>query len=189
MKWEKWNKGLVEKLKGVNFPDPIFNMKFTQLLKEYEFVKDQIKDTENRIKEIAEDEELRSKIRRLEKIKGKGIISALRLVIYLFDREDRFAKGENLVHYLGLTPGESSSGEKEIRQRTGLIGNRELRSIVIQLAWVAVRKDGTLLDKFERVYSRGGSKQKAIVAVARKMMMKVHAIIKKEEEYEINIAA
>lgn len=189
LKWEKWNKGLVEKLKTIKFTDDIFNIKFSQLIKEYEYVKEQIKDTEARIKDIAEDEELGCKIRRLEKIKGIGIISSVRLVVYLFDREDRFAKGENLVHYLGLTPGEESSGEKVVRQRTGLIGNRELRSIIVQLAWVAVRKDGALLEKFERVYSSSGSKQKAIVAVARKLMMKVHAIIRKEEEYEINLAA
>jgi hypothetical protein len=45
------------------------------------------------------------------------------------------------------------------------------------------------LDKFERVYKRSGSKQKAIVAVSRKLMMKVHIIIKKEEDYEINMPA
>jgi transposase len=189
MKWEKWNKRFIDKLKTISFHEEIFNMKFTQLLNEYEYVKEQIKDSEKRIKEISEDEELSIKIKRLEKINGIGIISAVRLVVYLFDRNDRFEEGEKLVHYLGLTPGEKSSGEQIIRQRTGLIGNRELRSIIIQLAWVAVRKDGNLLNKFERVYRNSGCKQKAIVAVARKLMMKVHAIIKKEEEYEINIAA
>jgi len=96
---------------------------------------------------------------------------------------------QKLVHYVGLTPGEQSSGGEIIRSRTGLIGNRQLRSIIIQLAWVSVRKDGNLLSKFERVYRNSGSKQKAIVAVARKLMMKVHAITQKEEEYEINKAA
>jgi transposase len=189
LKWEKWNKLFLEKLKEVKFQDNIFNTKFTQLIKEYEYVKAQIKDSESRIKEIAEEKELSDKIRRLEKIKGIGVISAVRLVVYLFDRKDRFISGEKLVHYLGLTPGEKSSGEDVIRQRTGLIGNRQLRSIIVQLAWVAVRKDGNLLDKFERVYKRNGSKQKAIVAVARKLMMKVFAVIQKEEEYEINIPA
>ena len=189
MKWEKWNKQFVEKLKTISFHDKIFNLKFSQLIKEYEYVKDQIKDSEKRIKDIAEDDQLTIKIKRLEKIKGIGIISAVRLVVYLFDRDDRFISGEKLVHYLGLTPGEKSSGEEVIRQRTGLIGNRQLRAIIMQLAWVAVRKDGSLLDKFERVYKRSGCKQKAIVAVARKLMMKVHAVIKKEEEYEINMIA
>lgn len=189
LKWEKWNKKLIEKLKSVKFQEDIFNRKFEQLLLEYEFVKEQIRDTEKRIKEIAEDQELGKKIKRIEKINGIGIISSVRLVVYLFDMKGRFETGEKLVHYVGLTPGEHSSGEEIIRSRTGLVGNKQLRSIIIQLAWVAVRKDGNLLDKFERVYKKSGSKQKAIVAVARKLMMKVHAITEKEEDYEINIAA
>ena len=189
LKWEKWNKEFTEKLKLVRFQEEIFNRKFETLIKEYEFVKLQIKDTEKRIKEIGEDEELRDKVKRIEQINGIGIISAVRLVVYLFDMNNRFESGEKLVHYVGLTPGEQSSGEEIIRSRTGLIGSRQLRAIIIQLAWVAVRKDGNLLNKFERVYRNSGCKQKAIVAVARKLMMKVHAITQKEEEYEINIAA
>lgn len=189
MKWEKWNKAFVEKLKTVEFQEPIFNMNFNQLIKEYEYVKEQIKDSEKRIKEIAEDAELSLKIQRLEKIKGIGIISAVRLVVFLFDMKGRFETGEKMVHYVGLTPGEQSSGEDIIRSRTGLIGNRQLRAIIMQLAWVAVRKDGNLLNKFELVYKRSGCKQKAIVAVARKLMMKVHTIIEKERDYEINMPA
>jgi transposase len=187
MKWEKWNKAFVEKLKSLKFQEDIFNKKFEQLIREYEYVKDQIKDSEKRIKEIGEDEELGSRIKRIEKIKGIGIISSVRLVVFLFDMKGRFETGEKLVHYVGLTPGEYSSGEEIIRSRTGLIGSRQLRAIIMQLAWVAVRKDGNLLDKFERVYKKSGKKQKAIVAVARKLMMKVHAITEKEEEYVINM--
>ena len=189
LKWEKWNKQFIDKLKGVKFQEKIYNVKFAQLIREYEYVKEQIKDTEKRIKEISEDEELGKKIKRIEKINGIGIISSVRLVVYLFDMKERFESGEKLVHYVGLTPGEHSSGEEIIRSRTGLVGNKQLRSIIIQLAWVAVRKDGNLLNKYERVFKKSGSKQKAIVAVARKLMMKVHSITEKEEEYEINKAA
>jgi len=189
LKWERWNKEMVEKLREVKFQEGIFNKKFSSLLNEYDYVKEQIRDTEKRIEEISEEEELGERIKRIEKINGIGIVSAVRLVVYLFDRKGRFESGEKLVHYVGLTPGEHSSGEAIIRSRTGLVGNKQLRSIIIQLAWVAVRKDGNLLNKFERVYKKSGSKQKAIVAVARKLMMKVYAITEKEEDYEINIAA
>lgn len=187
MKWEKWNKAFVEKLKGVKFQEDIFNRKFEQLIREYEYVKEQIKDSEKRIKEIGEDEELSGRIKRIEKINGIGIISSVRLVVFLFDMKGRFSSGEKLVHYVGLTPGEQSSGEEIIRSRTGLIGSRQLRAIIMQLAWVAVRKDGNLLNKFEKVYKRCGCKQKAIVAVARKLMMKVYAITEKEVDYVINM--
>jgi transposase len=189
MKWEKWNKEFIEKLKTVKFQEEIFNRKFEQLIREYEYVKEQIKDTETRIKEISEEEILGERIKRIEKINGIGTVSAVRLVVYLFDMKGRFESGEKLVHYVGLTPGEHSSGEEIIRSRTGLVGNKQLRSVIIQLAWVAVRKDGSLLNKFEKVYKKSGSKQKAIVAVARKLMMKVYTITEKEEDYEINIPA
>ncbi len=189
LKWEKWNKEFIEKLKLVRFQEEIFNRKFEVLIREYEFVKEQIKDTEKRIKEIGEDAELGTRIKRIEQINGIGIVSAVRLVVYLFDKKGRFESGEKVAHYVGLTPGEHSSGEEIIRSRTGLIGSRQLRAIIIQLAWVAVRKDGSLLNKFERVYKSSGCKQKAIVAVARKLMMKVYTITEKEEAYEINKAA
>ena len=194
LKWSNWNKGLVEKLKGLKFSrrdgiaeEKLFDMKFANLLREYEFVVSQIKDTEKIIERIKEDEELGRRIQILQGINGIGIISAVRMSIYLFDRKDRFQSSEKLNHYLGLTPSERSSGEKIIRGRSGMCGNRQLRSIIIQLAWKTVRKDGALLDKFDRVYKRSGSKQKAIVAVARKLMTKIHAALMKEEDYRINI--
>ena len=187
LKWSRWNKGLVEKLKGLKFEDNLFDMKFARLLTEYEYVVNQIKDTERIIEKIKEDEELGRRVQILENINGIGIISAVRMSIYLFDKKDRFLSSERLNHYLGLTPSERSSGEKIIRGRSGMCGNRQLRSIIIQLAWKTVRKDGALLEKFNRVYKKSGSKQKAIVAVARKLMTKIYAAIKKEEDYRINI--
>ena len=60
---------------------------------------------------------------------------------------------------------------------------------IIVTPTIRVYKDGALLDKFERVYRSSGSKQKAIVAVARKLMTKLYAVIIKEEQYIINKAA
>jgi len=187
LKWSKWNKGLLEKLKELKFEDKLFDLKFGNLLKEYEYTVSQIKDSEEIIGKIKEDEQLGKRIELIEKINGIGIISAVRMSVYLFDRKDRFESSEKLNHYLGLTPSERSSGENISRGRSGMYGNRQLRSIIIQLAWMTVRKDGSLLDKFDKVYKKSGSKQKAIVAVARKLMTKIFAIIQKEEEYRINI--
>lgn len=187
LKWSRWNKGLLEKLKEIKFEDKLFDLKIGNLLKEYEYIVEQIKDSEKIIGKIKEDEELGRRISIIEKINGIGIISAVRMSVNLFDEKKRFESDEKLNHYLGLTPSERSSGDKITRGRSGMCGNRQLRSIIIQLAWMTVRKDGSLLDKFDRVYKKSGSKQKAIVAVARKLMTKIYAVIQKEEEYIINI--
>ena len=187
LKWQKWNKRLLEQLKTINFEDKLFDLKFGNLLKEYEYTVEQIKDSEKVIAKIEEDEQLGRTIQIIEKINGIGIISAVRMSLYLFDRKDRFESSERLNHYLGLTPSERSSGEKIVRGRSGMCGNRQLRSIIVQLAWMTVRKDGSLLDKFNKVYKNSGSKQKAIVAVARKLMTKVYAAVRKQEDYRINV--
>jgi len=187
LKWSRWNKGLLEKLKALKFEDKLFDLKFCNLLKEYEYVVEQIKDSQKILEKIKEDYELGKRINILEKINGIGIISAVRMSVYLFDRKDRFESSEKLNHYLGLTPSERSSGDKIARGRSGMCGNRQLRSIIIQLAWMTVRKDGALLDKFDKVYKASGSKQKAIVASARKLMTKIYAAVQKEEDYKINI--
>jgi hypothetical protein len=46
LKWEKFNKEMIRRLKSVQFQEKIFNKKSSSLLKEYEFVQEQIKDTE-----------------------------------------------------------------------------------------------------------------------------------------------
>ncbi|GAB6283113.1 MAG: IS110 family transposase [Ignavibacterium sp.] len=187
LKWSRWNKGLLEKLKVIKFEDKLFDMKFRNLLTEYEYVVGQIKDTEKIIEKIKGDEELGRRIQIIEKINGIGIVSAVRMCLYLFDKKDRFESSEKLNHYLGLTPSERSSGDKIVRGRSGMCGNRQLRSIIIQLAWITVRKDGSLLEKFDKVYKASGSKQKAIVASARKLMTKIYAAVRKDEDYRINI--
>lgn len=187
LKWQRWNQRLLVQLKTLEFEDKLFDMKFNKLLTEYEYVVSQIKDTEKIIEQIREDEELGRRIQIIEGINGIGIISSVRMCLCLFDRKDRFESSEKLNHYLGLTPSERSSGDKINRGRSGMCGNRQLRSIIIQLAWMTVRKDGSLLDKFDRVYKKSGSKQKAIVASAKKLMTKIYAAVQKEEDYRINI--
>lgn len=140
LKWSKWNKVLLEKLKELKFEDKLFDLKFNKLVTEYEYVVSQIKDTEKIIEQIKDDQELGKRIQIIEGINGIGIISAVRMSVYLFYRKDRFESSEKLNHYLGLTPSEKSSGEKIIRGRSGMCGNRQLRSIIIQLACLPARQ-------------------------------------------------
>ena len=113
---------------------------------------------------------------------------ATTIVLFLFDRKDRFESSGQLVHYLGLTPGEHSSGEKQ--RKGGIVGgNPRLRAKIIQIAWKAVRWDPVLLDKYNRVYQHSGITQKAIVAVARKLMVRIYTIVQNNERYQVGLAA
>ena len=52
---------------------------------------------------------------------------------------------------------------------------------------MAIRHDGVLLDKYHSVWRSSGSKKKAIVAVARKLAMRLRALLLKGEAYQVGV--
>jgi len=184
-----WGKSRLEELKQIRFSEEGLNFSFSLLLNEYEFYVKMLSESDRHIRQYSRQiTEHWPTIERITQIKGIGSLTAFELTLHLFDRKDRFVHSGKLVHYLGLTPSEHSSGET---QRKGGIGggNPQRRALIIQIAWQAVRWDPILLDKFDRVYRHSGIKQKAIVAVARKLMVRIYTIIQKNEKYQIGVAA
>lgn len=185
-----WSRSTLSELKGLRFSEEGLNLAFQFLIEEFEFYSQKLIQSNCLIQQISK--QLGNTYPCIEKIiavRGIGYLSGFRLVMHLFDRKDRFTDSDKLVHYLGLTPREHSSGEKRRKGKTGYCGNPELRAAIIQIAWQSVRWDPVLLDKFERVYASSGIKQKAIVAVARKLMVKLYTVIQRGEDYQVGLAA
>lgn len=187
---KRWSKSMLTELQGIVFSEEGLNLAFKSLLEEYEFYNEKLNQSNTLIKEISQQlGKTFSCIEKITAVRGIGYLSGFRLAMHLFDRKDRFSDSDRLVHYLGLTPREHSSGEKRRKGKTGYCGNPELRASIIQIAWQSVRWDPVLLDKFERVYASSGIKQKAIVAVARKLMVKLYTAIQRDEDYQVGLAA
>ncbi len=184
---ERWSKSYIKKLRKVKFKTEELQETFLMLLDRLEFYNSQIIKLREKIYQMGNDEEIRDKVERLVKIRGFGKETAIQLIVYLFAEPDRFRSGEALVHYLGLTPSEHSSGAKRRRGKTGYNGNPHLRKLIIQLSWRVVRIDPVLIEKFENIVSRTGLKSKAIVAIARKFMVRIYTILKKGVDYEIGL--
>ncbi len=136
----------------------------------------------------------------LQALRGVQLINATTLAAELQDFV-RFAHPRQLMAYVGLVPGEHSSGP---RRRQGAItkaGNAAVRRTLIEMAWhyqhparvsavIAARQDGLpkavtdiawaaqlrLHAKFKRLLARKLMKTKAVVAVARELAGFVWAI-------------
>jgi transposase len=54
--------------------------------------------------------------------------------------------------------------------------------VLIESAWVAIRKDPDLATAFERIAHRAGEKR-AIVAIARKLVGRIRAVIRTQRRY------
>lgn len=117
---------------------------------------------------------------------GVGWLSAVRFTLEWGDLA-RFPSGKHIASFTGLTCSEYSTGDSIHRGRITGQGSGKVRGWLIQCAWRAVSLDPVLLDKFQRVWKNSGSKKKAIVAVARKLAVRMRAIEVLEQAYVIAV--
>jgi transposase len=96
----------------------------------------------------------------------------------------RFSNEKQVAAFFGLTPSEYSSGESIHRGRITGQGNPTLRMYLVQASWYLIGKDENMKLFFDRIARQSGSKKKAIVAVARKLICRIYSMIKNQREYE-----
>jgi transposase len=105
-----------------------------------------------------------------------------RILVQEIGNTMQFSNEEKLFAYCGLTPREYSSGE---HKRLGHIthqGKPILRKVLVQAAWVAVRKDPYFSDYHKQLSAKKGA-CRAIVAVARKLIGRARCAIKKKDTF------
>jgi transposase len=122
----------------------------------------------------------------LTTVPGVGPLTALSFVATL-DTRERFADAHHVQAYLGLTPGEHSSSDRQRRTGITKAGSRRMRWLLVQAAWAARRsrraRSSPLVQWSLQVEKRRG-KGVAIVAMARKMAGILFAIWRDGSRYE-----
>jgi transposase len=98
----------------------------------------------------------------------------------------RFQRADHLAAYVGLTPSQYTSADKV--RRITCVGKNSLRAKLVQASWALIRKDGVMREKYDRLKSRSGGKR-AIVAVARALLIRMRRILLDNEPYVIELIA
>jgi transposase len=68
------------------------------------------------------------------------------------------------------------------------VGKNSLRATLVQASWALIRKDGVMQEKYDRLKSRSGGKR-AIVAVARTLLIRMRRMLLDNEPYVIGLVA
>ena len=118
---------------------------------------------------------------RYRSIPGVGRITSRTLSTELGDMS-QFLNERQLFSFVGLTPTEQTSGESSKKGNISKQGNSLLRKILVQSAWIAVRRDPWMSNEFLRLAQKLG-KRRAIVAMARKLIGKARALFRRQEWY------
>jgi transposase len=122
--------------------------------------------------------------RRLMTAPGVGPLTAVRFVSAI-DEVGRFATAHQLESYLGLTPGEDSSGARQRRTHITKAGAPQVRWALVQAAWSVWRNrpETPLVRWAEAVAQRRGRKI-ASVALARKLAGILYAMWRDGQDYD-----
>ncbi len=115
----------------------------------------------------------------LVQLPGLGVLSAMRILAAIGEIA-RFPSAKHLVGYAGLGASVHQSGETNRGGRITKEGRSDLRGIMVEAAWVAVEHHPHWKAQFERLSRRIG-KQKAIVAIARKLLVTVWHVLSQQE--------
>lgn len=159
---------------------------FEVMFRELENLRQLKKELVLRLRKLARSDLYRESVRLLISAPGIGILTAVRLALEWGD-VSRFGRKEEFASFLGLVPSDYSSGDQAHRGHITKQGNRSVRRWLTESSWVAIRYDPVLLDKFRRVFRHCGSKKKAIVAVARKLAMRLRRILLNDEPYVVGV--
>lgn len=128
-------------------------------------------------------------VARLRTVPGIGVIVATTFRTFV-DRHERFAHAGQVSAAIGLVPREDSSAERRQRGHITKAGPRELRSLLIQAAWVCWRRggSGTLTAWANGIADRRG-KRIAVVALARRLSRILFAVWRDDTTFDLQRVA
>jgi len=117
----------------------------------------------------------------LMQIPGCGVVTGMTILAAIGDIT-RFITPKALASYSGLTPGLEQSGVKLRGKGITKAGRKELRWVMVEIAWRAVKADPHWKKYFENLQRRM-HKNQAIVVIARHLLTLVWYVLTRHEPY------
>jgi transposase len=117
----------------------------------------------------------------LEQLQGIGPVIAPTIEA-LVGQVLRFANGRRFVSYCGLCPRKSKSGFTDPHMPMTKTGQRLLKKYLYLAADTARRSDPDFAAYYGRRYARGDHHNRILIALARKMALRVYALLKRREQ-------
>jgi transposase len=108
-------------------------------------------------------------------------------VVTMFDDPRRFRRSGSVSAYIGMVPKQWDSGETERLGHITRHGNRLVRSLLVEVAWCALRHNPWARETYQRISGGKKSRKKiAIVAVGRKLLVRCWAMLRDQTAWRVS---
>jgi len=131
---------------------------------------------------LLKNKQIHGRVQRLMSIPGVGEVTALTWVLEIGEL-DRFSSSRHTISYCGLCSAQHESAGKEQRGPISKQRNKHLQTTLIEAAKLAPRWNEQLALLHEKELARG-NKNRATLAVARKLVEFMMAVDRRESEFE-----
>lgn len=128
-----WTRKHLVWLSRIDFGNTILQEAYREQLILYHQACDKVELFDKRIEELARLEKYAEKVKKLSCFIGIKTHTALATIVETGDFK-RFARAENYASFLGLVPGEDSSGDSILRTGITKAGNSHLRKLFVEAA-------------------------------------------------------
>lgn len=178
-----WSKGYIEKLRqwSIAHEDVALGLLLDELMSLRQLKLKALQELRN----LARQPRYAAKLKLLMSIPGFGLVHAMCFATEIGDI-GRFRKLDQLCSMIGIIPTTNASGDKQGVGRMTKRGKTEVKNLLIEAAWIAVRCDPELRTSFERLI-QNMKKNKAIVRIARKLLNRVRAVLLQNKPYQVAV--
>lgn len=182
-----WNKSHYDCVEKLDMGNDALNLSIKVLFTTLNSLLESVKQLRDKLKELTKKDRYKDVFKLIASAPGVGWFTAIRLVLEWGEDLSRFTTGKHFASFNGLTMREHSTGETIHKGRITGQSHNFLRGWLIQCAWTAYSRDPVLLKKFTDVWHNSGSKKKAIVAVARKLVVRLRGLVVSGKPYCIGV--
>jgi transposase len=188
-----WTQRHLRWLRSLEFEEPMLRDVFDSYFTEMQHCMQRLDCLNKQLERLAESEPYKEVVGLLRCFHGIDTLSAITIITEIFDF-GRFSSPRQLMSYLGLTPSESSSGDKQNKGPITKTGNRRVRRLLLEISWhyrhscyiskalrqrrknqpqwvidIADRAGNRLRRRYWYLINRGKMQCKAATAVAREL--------------------
>lgn len=162
-----WSANALKQLFALRLPKQL-RLCLDLLVQELQFLKNQLKTMEDRLKETFGNSRHARDVALLQTHPGVGPVIARQYATEIFNPK-RFKHKTEIAKYVGLAPTIIQSGQSYRDGPITKTGRPQLRSNLIQGAWIWIRRDPKARKTYNRILHNTANNKKAITAMARRL--------------------
>jgi len=176
-----WSNNFIQWLKQVPFEHAAGTAYLRLCIEELLEHRKRLTEITRLLRKYSQENNLLKSVEWLRSVPGIGFVIAMSFYSELIDIK-RFPNLNHLSSFFGLVESVHSSGTRDPDLGLTRRRNRYLRHLIIEAAWIAIRKDPVLLHKYNAL-TRRMVKQKAIVHIAKLLLNRIRYVWLNQTNY------